>query len=125
MVTGGIFYCRDSAGLSVSASNKLSRNLTGTCFEIGNKNIPPPFAIINQNSQLPRVKAEIAAGNPVFVTALGEIVKKPMKHWNNLSPTLLTRESFHRAATHTTTTAIVPIGGRILRIRMYPTYGAT
>ena len=40
-VTGGIFYCRDSAGFNVSASNKLSCNLTGQCFEIGNKNIPP------------------------------------------------------------------------------------
>lgn len=40
-VTGGIFYCRVSAGFSVSASNKLSCNLTGQCFEIGNKNIPP------------------------------------------------------------------------------------
>jgi len=40
-VTGGIFYCRDNAGFSVSASNKLSCNLTGQCFEIGNKNIPP------------------------------------------------------------------------------------
>ena len=39
--TGGIFYCRDSAGFSVSTSNKLSCNLTGQCFEIGNKNIPP------------------------------------------------------------------------------------
>jgi hypothetical protein len=38
-VTGGIFYCRDSADFSVSASNKLSCNLTGQCFEIGNKNI--------------------------------------------------------------------------------------
>jgi len=41
LVTGGIFYCRDSGYLSVSASNKLSCNLTGECFEIGNKNIPP------------------------------------------------------------------------------------
>jgi hypothetical protein len=41
LVTGGIFYCRDSAGFSVSASNKLSCNLTVKCFEIGNKNIPP------------------------------------------------------------------------------------
>jgi hypothetical protein len=41
LVTGGIFYCRDSAGFSVSAFNKLSCNLTGKCFEIGNKNIPP------------------------------------------------------------------------------------
>ncbi len=40
-VTGGIFYCRDSGYFSVSASNKLSCNLTGQCFEIGNKNIPP------------------------------------------------------------------------------------
>ena len=40
-VTGGIFYCRDSACFSVSASNKLSCNLTAKCFEIGNKNIPP------------------------------------------------------------------------------------
>ena len=30
--TGGIFYCRDSASFSVSASNKLSCNLTGQCF---------------------------------------------------------------------------------------------
>jgi hypothetical protein len=41
LVTGGIFYCRDSGYFSVSASNKLSYNLTGQCFEIGNKNIPP------------------------------------------------------------------------------------
>jgi len=41
LVTGGIFYCRVSAGFSVSASNKLSCILTGQCFEIGNKNIPP------------------------------------------------------------------------------------
>ncbi|MFA5433454.1 MAG: hypothetical protein WC319_11385 [Candidatus Paceibacterota bacterium] len=40
-VTGGIFYCRDSAGFSVSVSNKLSCNLTGQYFEIGNKNILP------------------------------------------------------------------------------------
>jgi len=40
-LTGGIFYCRDSAGFSVSTSNKLLCNLTGQCFEIGNKNIPP------------------------------------------------------------------------------------
>ncbi len=40
-ITGGIFYCRDSASFSVSASNKLLCNLTGQCFEIGNKNIPP------------------------------------------------------------------------------------
>ena len=41
LVTGGIFYCRDSASFSVFASNKLSCNLTGQCSEIGNKNIPP------------------------------------------------------------------------------------
>ena len=41
LVTGGIFYCRDSVYFSVSASNKLSCNLTGQCFEVGNKNIPP------------------------------------------------------------------------------------
>ena len=40
LVTCGIFYCRDSAGFSVSASNKLSCNLTGQFFEVGNKNIP-------------------------------------------------------------------------------------
>ena len=40
LVTGGIFYCRVSAGFSVSASNKLSYNLTGQCSVIGNKNIP-------------------------------------------------------------------------------------
>jgi hypothetical protein len=28
LLTGGIFYCRDSGYLSVSASNKLSCNLT-------------------------------------------------------------------------------------------------
>ena len=41
LVTGGIFYCRDSGYFSVSAYNKLSCILTGQCFEIGNKNIPP------------------------------------------------------------------------------------
>ena len=41
LVTGGIFYCRDSGYFSVSTSNKLSCNLTGLCFESGNKNIPP------------------------------------------------------------------------------------
>ena len=41
LVTGGIFYCRDSGYFIVSASNKQSCNLTGQCFEIGNKNIPP------------------------------------------------------------------------------------
>jgi hypothetical protein len=41
LVTGGIFYCRDSGYFSVSAFNKLSCNLTGQCFDIGNKNIPP------------------------------------------------------------------------------------
>ena len=40
-ITGGIFYCRDSGYFNVSASNKLSCNLTVKCFEIGNKNIPP------------------------------------------------------------------------------------
>jgi len=40
-LTGVMFYCRDSASLSVSASNKVSCNLTGQSFEIGNKNIPP------------------------------------------------------------------------------------
>jgi hypothetical protein len=40
-ITGGIFYCRASASFSVSASNKLTCNLTEQCFEIGNKNIPP------------------------------------------------------------------------------------
>jgi hypothetical protein len=40
-LTGVIFYCRDSGYFNVSASNKLSCNLTGQCFEIGNKNIPP------------------------------------------------------------------------------------
>jgi hypothetical protein len=41
LVTGGIFYCRDSGDFGVSASNKLLCNLTEQCFEIGNKNIPP------------------------------------------------------------------------------------
>jgi len=37
LATGGIFYCRDSAGFSVSVSDKLSCILTVKCFEIGNK----------------------------------------------------------------------------------------
>ena len=41
LATGGIFYCRDSAGFSVSVSKKLSCILTVKCSEIGNKNIPP------------------------------------------------------------------------------------
>ena len=45
VITRGIFNCRDSAGFSVSASNKLSFSLTGQCFEIGNKNIPPTVII--------------------------------------------------------------------------------
>ncbi len=40
--TDGIFYCRDSGYFSVYATNKLLCNLTVNCFEIGNKNIPPP-----------------------------------------------------------------------------------
>jgi hypothetical protein len=40
-ITGRIFYCRNSAGFSVSASNILSCILTWQCFETGNKNIPP------------------------------------------------------------------------------------
>ncbi len=40
-VTGCIFYCGDSGYFSISASNKLSCNLAGQCFKIGNKNIPP------------------------------------------------------------------------------------
>ncbi len=45
LLTGGIFYCRDSEYFNVSAFNKLSCNLTGKCFEIGNKNIPPTVTI--------------------------------------------------------------------------------
>ena len=41
LVTGGIFYCRDSGYFNVYASNKLSCNLTVNCSGIGNKNIPP------------------------------------------------------------------------------------
>ncbi len=40
-ITGSTFYCRCSGCFSVSTSNKLSCNLTGQCFKIGNKNIPP------------------------------------------------------------------------------------
>ncbi len=36
-ITCGIFYCRVSAGFSVSTFNKLSINLTGQCSDIGNK----------------------------------------------------------------------------------------
>lgn len=42
-LTRSIFYCRGGAGFSVSTSNKLLCNLTGQCFEIGNKNIPQPL----------------------------------------------------------------------------------
>jgi len=49
-ITSGIFYCRDSAGFSVLASNKLSCNLTGQCFEIGNKNIPPAVSHNNRET---------------------------------------------------------------------------
>ena len=40
LVTGGIFYCQDSVGFSISASNKLACNLTVNSFETVNKNIP-------------------------------------------------------------------------------------
>jgi len=53
LVTGGIFYCRNSGYFSVSASNKLSCNLTGQCFEIGNKNIPPIRYSALKKGQLP------------------------------------------------------------------------
>jgi len=43
LVTCGIFYCRASGYFSVSASNKLSCNLTGQCSEIGNKPYRRPF----------------------------------------------------------------------------------
>jgi hypothetical protein len=36
-IAGGIFYCQDSAGFIISASNDLSCNLTGQCFETGNQ----------------------------------------------------------------------------------------
>lgn len=36
-ITGGIFYCRYSAGFIASAFNKLSCNLTGQYSEIDNK----------------------------------------------------------------------------------------
>jgi hypothetical protein len=35
-ITACSFNCRDSAGFSVSAFNKLMCNLTGKCLEIGN-----------------------------------------------------------------------------------------
>jgi len=58
LVTRGIFYCRVSAGFSVSASNKLSCNLTEQCFEIGNKNIPPPLpASIKNRTKTIRIMA--------------------------------------------------------------------
>ncbi|OQB30025.1 MAG: hypothetical protein BWY08_01414 [Bacteroidetes bacterium ADurb.Bin174] len=50
-VTCGIFYCRDSWYFSVSASNKLSCNLTGQYSEIGNKNIPPTLAAMLNDRQ--------------------------------------------------------------------------
>ena len=37
LVTGGIFYCRDSADFSVSASNKLSCNLTDSTSKSATK----------------------------------------------------------------------------------------
>ena len=53
-ITGGIFYCRDSGYFSVYASNKLACNLTGQCFEIGNKNIPP-----NRYQQVEKAKKPV------------------------------------------------------------------
>ena len=50
-ITGGIFYCRDSADFSVSTSNKISCNLTDLYSEIGNKNIPP--AVVNNAKRVP------------------------------------------------------------------------
>lgn len=54
-LTGGIFYCRDSAGYSILASNKLSCNLIGKCSEIGNKNIPPAV----RGNRLPKKQTNI------------------------------------------------------------------
>lgn len=44
-ITGGIFYCRFSAGFSVSAFNKLSCNLAGQYYEINNKKAQPLLAV--------------------------------------------------------------------------------
>jgi len=48
-LTGGMFYCRDSAGFSVSA---LYRKLTVICSVFGNKNIPPN-RIFNSENYIP------------------------------------------------------------------------
>ncbi len=53
-VTCGIFYCRDIASFSVSAFNKLSCNLTGQCFEIGNKPYRRPLAVSGENAEQTR-----------------------------------------------------------------------
>ncbi len=49
-----------------------------TAFAFAQESAPnaTPSLLLGQGDQLPRVKAEIAAGNPVFVAALGEIVEE-------------------------------------------------
>ena len=47
-VTGRMFYCRDSADFSVSASNNLSCNLTGQCFEMSNVSSTRTLGLVNK-----------------------------------------------------------------------------
>lgn len=76
LVTGGILYCRASASFNVSASNKLLCNLTGQCFEIGNKNIPPIRSSIKKNSKyrkIPRpfkVPGDLVRFGQVYATVM-------------------------------------------------------
>ena len=49
---------------------------TASVFAQDNEPIATPALLVGQSDQLPRVKAEIAAGNPVFVSALDEIVEE-------------------------------------------------
>ena len=58
-ITCGMFYCRINAGFSVYEFNKLSCNLTGQSFEIGNKNIPPTVMYKRKKTHLNDLKRAI------------------------------------------------------------------
>jgi hypothetical protein len=63
--TGGIFYCRDSVSFSVSASNKLSCDLTDLCFEIGNKTYRQ--SVVSYKKKKLKYKISFLDKNGIFV----------------------------------------------------------
>lgn len=79
MMRETIFSCLQFSSRKTLSLLSLSFLLTpGTApvFAQDNEPIATPALLFGQGDQLPRVKAEIAAGNPVFVSALEAIVEE-------------------------------------------------